>query len=62
MRDRTVLAAASARGGLDGAEAVLELRALIDNGDLDACWAYCPEREHHRRHPTPGRHRYQLTD
>ena len=30
-----------ARWGLDGAEAVLKLRALISNGDLDAYWRIC---------------------
>ena len=39
-----------ARWGLDGAEAVLKLRAVIDNGDLDDYMRYYKERyrsEHH---------------
>lgn len=39
-----------ARWGLDGAEAVLKLRALISNGDLDAYWKYHLGQEHHRVH------------
>ena len=41
-----------ARWGLDGAEAVLRLRALIGNGDLDAYWTWHLTREHHRTHLT----------
>ncbi|MCC2280077.1 hypothetical protein LKL35_32325 [Streptomyces sp. ET3-23] len=37
-----------ARWGLAGAEAVLKLRALISNGDLDAYWRYHLARAHHR--------------
>jgi hypothetical protein len=37
-----------ARRGLDGAEAVLRLRALISNGDFDAYWTRHLTREHHR--------------
>jgi hypothetical protein len=39
-----------ARWGLDGAEAVLRLRALHANGDLDAYWDYHLRREHNRVH------------
>src|SRR5439155_10155944 len=39
-----------ARWGLDGAQAVLKLRALISNGDLDAYWKYHLGQEHHRVH------------
>jgi hypothetical protein len=39
-----------ARWGLDGAEAVLKLRALTSNGDLDAYWKYHLGQEHHRVH------------
>lgn len=42
-----------ARWGLVGAEAVLRLRALIDNGDLDAYWRYHARREHQRLYPAP---------
>ncbi|QIS23411.1 hypothetical protein [Nocardia terpenica] len=37
-----------ARWGLDGAEAILTLRALKDNGDLPDYWAYHLAREHQR--------------
>ncbi|MRH93477.1 ISKra4 family transposase, partial [Nocardia sp. SYP-A9097] len=40
-----------ARWGLTGAEAILTLRAVIDNGDFDTYWAYHLTREHHRTHP-----------
>jgi hypothetical protein len=39
-----------ARWGLDGAEAVLKLRALRSNGDLDAYWRYHLAQERHRIH------------
>ena len=39
-----------ARWGLQGAEAVLKLRATISNGDLDDYWRYHLAREHHRVH------------
>src|SRR5215211_310261 len=39
-----------ARWGLDGAEAVLRLRALIANGDLDQYWQYHLRQEHQRIH------------
>jgi hypothetical protein len=39
-----------ARWGLDSAEAVLKLRALISNGDLDAYWSYHLDQEHQRVH------------
>lgn len=42
-----------ARWGLDGAEAVLELRAVKDNQDLDAYFAYHLAREHQRLYPHP---------
>jgi hypothetical protein len=47
-----------ARWSLDGAEAVLRLRALISNGDFDAYWSYHLEREHQRVH----RARYASVD
>jgi hypothetical protein len=49
------------RWGLEGAEAVLKLRALIDNGDFDTYWALHLAREHHRVYPAPGQHNYELT-
>jgi hypothetical protein len=39
-----------ARWGLDSAEAVLKLRALISNGDLDDYWSYHLDQEHQRVH------------
>jgi len=39
-----------ARWGLDGAEAILKLRAIHANGDFDAYWAYHLTHEHHRVH------------
>jgi hypothetical protein len=39
-----------ARWGLQSAEAVLKLRALISNGDLDAYWSYHLDQEHQRIH------------
>ena len=39
-----------ARWGLQGAEAILKLRALISNGDLDAYWDYHLAQERHRNH------------
>lgn len=50
-----------ARWGLTGAEAVLKLRALTDNGDLDTYFTYHLAREHERRYPTPDQHNHQLT-
>jgi hypothetical protein len=40
-----------ARWGLDGAEAVLKLRAIRTSGDWEAYWAFHLEREHARNHP-----------
>jgi len=39
-----------ARWGLEGAEAILKLRALIASGDLDAYWRFHLRREHERIH------------
>jgi hypothetical protein len=39
-----------ARWGLDGAEAVLKLRALQSNGDFDQYWHYHTRQEHQRNH------------
>jgi hypothetical protein len=46
-----------ARWGLQTAEAVLKLRALISNGDFDTYWGFHLAQEHHRVH-TP---RYALS-
>lgn len=40
-----------ARWGLTGAEAILTLRAVIDNGDFGTYWAYHLACEHQRAHP-----------
>jgi hypothetical protein len=40
-----------ARWGLDGAEAILTLRAVISNGDLDDYWRYHLAQEHQRLYP-----------
>jgi len=39
-----------ARWGLEGGEAVLQLRALAINGDLDAYWAFHETQEYQRHH------------
>jgi hypothetical protein len=44
-----------ARWGLPGAEAVLRLRAVVTNGDLDPYWGYHTAREHQRLYrPRPA--------
>ena len=50
-----------ARWGLPGAEAVLRLRALVANGDLDLYWQYHAAYEHERLYPSPGQRTYTLT-
>jgi hypothetical protein len=50
-----------ARWGLAGAEAILKLRALVSNGDLDAYWRYHLDREHCRVHQTHYQDGYALT-
>jgi hypothetical protein len=50
-----------ARWGLTGAEAVLKLRALNDNGDFDAYWRFHLEREHERLYPAPNQEEFDLT-
>ncbi|RPF39273.1 hypothetical protein EDD92_9510 [Streptomyces sp. TLI_185] len=42
-----------ARWGLDGAEAVLQLRALITNGDFEDYWVFHAAGEHQRLYLTP---------
>ena len=39
-----------ARWGLEGAQAILWLRAIRANGDLDTYWDWHITREHHRNH------------
>ncbi|WP_369383164.1 ISKra4 family transposase [Streptomyces sp. cg36] len=50
-----------ARWGLDGAEAILQLRALITNGDFEDYWTFHATREHRRLYPSPGQQNYSLT-
>jgi len=49
-----------ARWGLDGAEAVLKLRALKTNGDFDRYWHFHLARENHRVHQAPDQDTYKL--
>jgi hypothetical protein len=49
-----------ARWGLEGAEAILTLRAAISNGDFDAYWRYHLRREHERIHHAKYRETYDL--
>ncbi|MFJ8929945.1 ISKra4 family transposase [Streptomyces sp. NPDC102364] len=49
-----------ARWGLDGAEAVLQLRALITNGDFNDYWTFHAAREHQRLYPSPDQQNYSL--
>ncbi|HEY5989866.1 MAG TPA: ISKra4 family transposase [Streptosporangiaceae bacterium] len=44
------MAITGARWGLQGAEAVLKLRAVLANSDFDQYWAYHLRREHERIH------------
>ncbi|MFF4830147.1 ISKra4 family transposase [Streptomyces sp. NPDC001312] len=50
-----------ARWGLPGAEAVLRLRAVVSNGDLDPYWRYHAAHEHERLYPTPDQQSFTLT-
>jgi hypothetical protein len=50
-----------ARWGLDGAEAVLTLRAVISNGDFTEYWRFHLEREHQRLYPGTTQGQYTLT-
>jgi hypothetical protein len=49
-----------ARWGLEGAEAILKLRALIATGDFDAYWRFHLRREHERIHHAKYRDSYVL--
>jgi hypothetical protein len=49
------------RWSIEGAEAVLRLRALEDNGDIGAYWAYHLAQEHHRVHQARYQDGYGLT-
>jgi hypothetical protein len=49
-----------ARWGLDGAEAVLTLRAVIANGDFEQYWRFHLEQEHQRLYPGIKQGQYTL--
>jgi hypothetical protein len=49
-----------ARWGLEGAEAILRLRALTASGDFDAYWRYHLRREHERIHHARYRESFVL--
>ncbi|HEY6278061.1 MAG TPA: ISKra4 family transposase [Streptosporangiaceae bacterium] len=49
-----------ARWGLQGAEAILTLRAVISNGDFDDYWRYHLVREHQRLYPGTDQGQYTL--
>ena len=49
-----------ARWGLDGAEAVLTLRAVISNGDFEEYWRFHLDREHQRLYPGTAQGQYTL--
>ena len=49
-----------ARWGLEGAETILKLRALIANGDFDRYWRYHLRKEHERVHYARNRESYVL--
>jgi hypothetical protein len=55
------LSLSGSRWGLDGAEAVLTLRAVISNGDLEEYWRYYLEREHQRLYPGVKQGQYTLS-
>jgi hypothetical protein len=48
VQDR--MAITGARWGLPGAEAILALRAIKTNGDLNTYWTHHLQQEHHRNH------------
>ena len=54
------LAIGGARWGLDGAEAILTLRAVISNGDFDEYWRFHLAREHQRLYPGTRQGQYAL--
>jgi hypothetical protein len=56
IKDR--LDVTGARWSLPGAEAILRLRTVIDNGDFDAYWHYHGQREHERQHTARYRREY----
>jgi hypothetical protein len=55
------LSITGARWGLDGAEAILTLRAVISNGDFAQYWRYHLAREHQRLYPGTFQGQYTLS-
>ena len=49
-----------ARWGLEGAQAILWLRAIRANGDLDTYWNWHLQQELHRNHLSRYQHGLQL--
>ena len=49
-----------ARWGLEGAEAILTLRAVISNGDFDEYWQFHLACEHQRHYPGAAQGEYTL--
>jgi hypothetical protein len=49
-----------ARWGLDGAEAVLTLRAVLSNGDFEEYWRFHLAQEHQRLYPGTAQGQYTL--
>ena len=45
---------------LDGAEAILTLRAMISNGDFEEYWPFHLAREHQRLYPGTAQGQYTL--
>jgi hypothetical protein len=54
------LSIGGARWGLDGAEAVLALRAVISTGDFEEYWRFHLAREHQRLYPGTAQGQYTL--
>jgi hypothetical protein len=54
------LAVSGSRWGLDGAEAVLTLRAVISNGDFQEYWQFHLKREHQRLYADTDQEKYTL--
>lgn len=55
------LAITGSRWSVPGAEALLQLRAIISNGDVTAYWRYHVRQEHARLYPRPDQADYRLT-
>ena len=54
------LSIGGARWGLDGAEAILTMRAIISNGDFEEYWRFHLAREHQRLYPGTTQGQYAL--